>query len=263
MLLLRLNQNGQTVELELPMPSQFLRDELQAAGLDRPLHEIALREVEYQPLNEQGKQLLTELSPHESIAAANLACTLLSVPDITASMKDVMESTRRLLRSQPAQEINFYCPLVARIEDEGSACCKDVSPEYLVWHEDEIRAALKAEIHEGENMADYIHDDALSQKIASAQWDVAKIGHTVYGKITCELRAPLTEDEQKDLIDWITGQNSDGLGEGWEQRPVHTDDGDLYVSLWHSEPGYYVLPEEEFQTQVLEAGQGFGEITMQ
>ena len=55
--------------------------------------------------------------------------------------------------------------------------------------------------------------------------------------------------------------HNDGLGEGFEQRPVQTGDGELYVSLWHSGDDYYVLPEDEFQARVLEQtvdGQAFG-----
>ena len=42
------------------------------------------------------------------------------------------------------------------------------------------------------------------------------------------------------------------FGEDWEQHPVETSDGDLYISLWHPGDDYYVLPEDEFQTRVLE-----------
>lgn len=250
--LMRLEHNGQSIILPTSPANMY-----ELFGTGRSLDLIRLSETRLTSVSETGRQLIAEFQPYsDTIATANMACEMALLPDLRAPMKSVVAAARNIQVQIPTQEINFYCPLVARIEDEDSAYCKDASPEYLAWHEDEIRAALKDEIHEGENMADYIHDDALSQKITSAQWDIAKIGHTVYGKITCELRAPLTEDEQEDLIDWITGQNSDGLGEGWEQRPVQTDDGDLYVSLWHSEPGYYVLPEDEFQTQVLE--QEFG-----
>lgn len=80
---------------------------------------------------------------------------------------------------------------------------------YLEAHEDEVRSALRAEMEEGENMADYL-DDGLKQKISSAEWDIENICGTVYGKISCDLREPLTAREQEKLADWILGQNSDG-----------------------------------------------------
>jgi len=32
----------------------------------------------------------------------------------------------------------------------------------------------------------------------------------------------------------VCGQNSDGYGEGFEQRPIKTPDGEIYVSFWDS-----------------------------
>ena len=71
-----------------------MANRLRAEGfLGSPL-QVRLNEVDCLPLNEQGRQLLAKCSPYESLAATNLACALLTVPDIDASMQEVMESTR-------------------------------------------------------------------------------------------------------------------------------------------------------------------------
>jgi len=57
----------------------------------------------------------------------------------------------------------------------------------------------------------------------------------------------LAEQEMTDLTEYCIGQASDGLGEGFEQRPVKTQDGDLYVSLWQSGGDYFMKPEQEFK----------------
>jgi len=142
-------------------------------------------------------------------------------------------------------QITFYCPLMVCCDEDGCLEPVKLSNRYLVRNEEKIREALRAEIQEGENMADYL-DPPLSNKVSSIEWDIA------YGKITCELLEPLTREEQEELAEWILGQNSDGLGEGFEQHPVETSDGELYVSFWHSGDDYYVLPENEFRAQVLE-----------
>jgi len=401
-------------QLDLPAAAE----ELRAAAGEDDLNEINLNDVQHHSLGEQGDDLLAALSPYESIAAANLACALLTVPGITASMRHVVESALRLLPQRPTEPMDFYYPISLRIEDEEGSMeegdrwllleheedicfalreavpegenmawhmegcsralqdkvasavwdagkfggniygivrcelrelltaeetgelagwiklqndagigvraeqipleaeegtlfvgfnanapdsfvydrdqftahlnggvpamepehitfycplavgCYDVDSEqevelgnvFLVWHEEEIRTALRAEIREGENMAQYL-DPPLQDKVASAEWDVEVINGTAYGKITCELRKPLDVDEQAELASWISGQNSDGLGEGFEQRPVKTSDGELYVHLWDFDDNYYVLPEDEFRTQVLEqsqSDQGFG-----
>jgi hypothetical protein len=135
----------------------------------------------------------------------------------------------------------------------------NLSNDYLAWHEEEIREALQETIG-NDDMTDYL-PDALRSKIASVQWDIAKIGPAVYGKTVCELRAPLTANEQSELADWIIGQNADGALESLGDYPVETDSGDLYVSFWNSGDDYFLLPEDEFRAQILEQSvdsQGFG-----
>ena len=73
------------------------------------------------------------------------------------------------------------------------------------------------------------------------------------------LTEPMTEEEEKELRDWIRGQNSDGLGEGFEQRPINTDEGDLYVSYWNSSDEYFLCTEDELDEH-LEPHQGMGGI---
>jgi len=251
--LIRLNLGDGHADL----PSDDLAKELAAAGYDRPARQVRLGELDYLPLNERGKELLTNCSPYESLMTVNLACHLLAVPDIEAPTRDVVKSTYRLAPPMPTETVSFICPLEVSVEDGDGLDLAEGDHSLLDDHEDEIRDALHDELPEGENMADYL-DGALKQKVASMEWDVTRVRGTLYGSISCELRAPLTEDEQAKLVDWITGQNSDGLCEGFEQRPVETCDGDLYVHFWHSGDDYFVMPSEDFFQQLHEQEQGFG-----
>ena len=40
---------------------------------------------------------------------------------------------------------------------------------------------------------------------------------------------------------WISGQNSDGFGEGLEQREFEIDDGEGYLSFWNSGDNYFMV----------------------
>ena len=59
--------------------------------------------------------------------------------------------------------------------------------------------------------------------------------------------AGLSEDEIGRLKDAIEGQNSDGLGEGLEQKEIYIDEGDLYVSYWHSGDDYFLYDDAEME----------------
>ena len=64
----------------------------------------------------------------------------------------------------------------------------------------------------------------------SAVWTVEDMDGRLLGRIDCHLKEPLTDTELTSLREEILGQCSDGLGEGFEQRPIEIDVGDLYVS---------------------------------
>lgn len=51
------------------------------------------------------------------------------------------------------------------------------------------------------------------------------------------------------------GQNSDGYGEGFEQRPIKTPDGEIYVSFWDSE-NYSMKLEQEMKNSSPDLGYG-------
>ena len=77
------------------------------------------------------------------------------------------------------------------------------------------------------------------------QWDVVDRSNTLYGKVEFRLREPFTAEEKELVRSWCIGQAADGLGEGFEQRPIETEDGDLYVSMWNSSDDYFMYDEDE------------------
>ena len=58
------------------------------------------------------------------------------------------------------------------------------------------------------------------------------------------------------MIASIVGQNSDGFGEGLEQREIPTEDGDLFVSMWNFGDDYFVYDEEEMKAHL--SGENLG-----
>ena len=43
----------------------------------------------------------------------------------------------------------------------------------------------------------------------------------------------------------ITGQASDGFGEGFEQRAIQTPDGEVYAHLWSPDDSWSIQTEQE------------------
>ena len=73
-------------------------------------------------------------------------------------------------------------------------------------------------------------------------------GNKLCGCLTVELKEPLLDDEQTVLCNYISGQYSDGWGEGFEQRDIRVDDGTLAVHFWQ-EDGFKMTPEREMQQE--------------
>lgn len=108
-------------------------------------------------------------------------------------------------------------------------------------------------------MADYVSDHAdIKGKLVFAEWGVEERRGMLYGKIDCYLTEELTPEETERLRDAITGQNSDGLGEGFEQREIPIDEGDLYVSYWQSGNEYFLYTEDEMNDLAQANGIKFG-----
>ena len=87
----------------------------------------------------------------------------------------------------------------------------------------------------------------VAAKLMSAVWTVEEVDGRLLGRIDCHLKEPLTAEEMADLREEIIGQCSDGLGEGFEQRPISTDEGDLHVSYWQSGDDYFLCTEDELE----------------
>ena len=69
----------------------------------------------------------------------------------------------------------------------------------------------------------------------------------------------MTPAEEEILKDYIAGQNSDGWGEHFEQQPIDTEDGDLYVSFWNSGDDYSIMTQDELDEYIESQGMKMGE----
>ena len=120
----------------------------------------------------------------------------------------------------------------------------------LLQYADAVDEAVKKDIADfnGDLMQYYHEDDSVRQKVVSAVPSVEIHGNKLCGCLNVELQESLNEGEQAVLCDYISGQYSDGWGEGFEQRDIRVEDGTLAVHFWQ-EDGFKMTPEREMQQE--------------
>lgn len=105
----------------------------------------------------------------------------------------------------------------------------------LLQYQSSIEKALQRESSgewAGNLMRYYDKHDAVLAKVKSAVVSVETRENQLCGCATIQLTQPLEGEELQTLMDYITGQYSDGFGEGFEQREIEVDGGLLFVHLW-------------------------------
>ena len=140
-------------------------------------------------------------------------------------------------------KMKFYSPLTAEFFPDEPDWEDESYNEYegypmdghdLLQYADAVDEAVKKDIADfnGDLMQYYHEDDSVRNKVVTAVPSIEVHGNKLCGCLTVELREPLNEGEQAALCDYISGQYSDGWGEGFEQRDIRVEDGKLYVHFW-------------------------------
>ena len=139
--------------------------------------------------------------------------------------------------------MKFYSPLTAEFFPDEPDWEDESYNEYegypmdghdLLQYADAVDEAVKKDIADfnGDLMQYYHEDDSVRQKVVSAVPSVEIHGNKLCGCLNVELKEALLDDEQTVLCNYISGQYSDGWGEGFEQRDIRVEDGTLAVHFW-------------------------------
>ena len=257
-----------TLVLDFPCDIYSVYTRLQSIGIAKSPKQIPLTDNEDEDIgvklyseSDFGQHLLLTLNEKNTVADANMLTLVVGAAsedikeeleqnilyDQYSSMDEVVAAVRQMTQDAGPVKAVFFCPLVGNI-DEGDGDMFTVGDSYLADSANEIAEALKEYTANDENdmAAYYNEDDAVSEKLTSAVWSVEMHGDRLFGRIDCSLKEALTAEETEALRNWITGQCSDGLCEGFEQQPIDTMDGELFVSFWNSGDDYAMMTESEF-----------------
>ena len=216
---------------------------------------------------------LTEMNDPYSKLKPGTEGTLMHIDDIgTFHVKWDNGSTLGLVIGEdrftvlPPQthELKLYMPLTADLyeRDEWGDLeneATEMEGRGLLRYETQITSALlKNQMPEEKErgIMHWYHDkDSVEQKVRSVVFAVEERDRQLWGVAECQITQDLTPEEMSKLKEYISGQASDGWGEGFEQREIQLDRGEeLYVHLWSFDPGWSIQTEQERFEPKLAAG---------
>ncbi len=257
--------------LVLPLPTDFMNFQMKlfSIGIRQRPQEIKLTDNEEDQIrvklfsgSDIGNHLIRIFKESDTLANANITAHMVMtandhikteleqniIHDQYSNSSELLRDIKEMIDAAGKYEETFYCPLTLQIPDEDGEL-SEIDNSLLVDYEYDIRETIQKEQHRDLNdMAHYYWgNDGVKAKLTSAVWDVEQRNGELFGSIHVRFKEPLTDAETTALKEWISGQNSDGLGEGFEQHPIESEDGDLYVSYWHSGDDYFLYDEDEME----------------
>lgn len=169
--------------------------------------------------------------------------------------------------TEELEECRLFSPLSGLLypydEDWGGISDQpmEIGPGDLCQYEDQILERIGQERleEEGERgLAVYLGNRLLKRKVFSMNPTVEMWNGELWGVLEVKSHGALSPQELSGLMEEWLGQESDGWGEGFEQREIKTEEGDLCVSFWHSGDDFFIKTEQELKQQTQALGMKMG-----
>lgn len=147
--------------------------------------------------------------------------------------------------------IKIYNTLIAMVAS-GDCYYNDSVEAYAT----ELAEALGNEDVDLAEYADEYHGDSYYKKLKSVKMGLEVYNGKLYGLATCTVSDDWNDTDTEQLKEYLTGQYSDGWGEGFEQREIFKTDESyndtyddttyVYVSFWQDK-GFKIMTEAELK----------------
>ena len=268
-----IKRNDQTAVLDLPTSRMELAGSLSRIGVRTPAYIIPCsdEEEDYIKVKLFGEsdfenELTALVTPKDSLGSVNTVLDLYrELPrtqkeklnaELSQNPPDSLSSLcQKVMDFQPKYVTeDYYFPLTVSVceyneyGDLDYDSDSELDGRFADNYADEIKAMFDAyTASDDTDMAEYFDgSNSAVAKIKSLKWDFESFDGVLFGRVRATLTEPLTEDEEAELKEFITGQNSDGLGEGAEQQDIRIPDGIMNVHFWNSGDSYFVRNSDEF-----------------
>lgn len=269
---------GESITVELPQDDSRLRAAVASLGVRLSPEHITMdgeTDSVWGELTSDGKiggHLMRLLPKGYSLSDANDMAHIVTqandlikeeleqniVHDQYGSAQELRDDIRQMTYDAGTVSKTYYFPLTGKLWDAEYEEELYAGKRFLLGQEDSIREQFSEYTSRDiDNMSVY-YNESGADKLLLADWGFEVLDDELYGKVDVRLTKLMTEEEENELLDWIRGQNSDGLGEGYEQQAISTDRGDLFVSFWDSGIGYFIKDEVEMDGYLGHTGQQFG-----
>jgi len=159
----------------------------------------------------------------------------------------------------PLMEAKLYSPVFVdfwEYNEHGDtrAYSEELHQRYASFMFDEIQTAILNERlpEEAERglMKYYFDADSINEKVKSMHVDVEVINEKLWAVSNIKVTESLTVEELDTLRNYITGQFSDGFGEGFEQRDIKIDGGEINVHLWKRSDEFFIDTQAQFSERI-------------
>lgn len=150
--------------------------------------------------------------------------------------------------------LKLYMPMtVDRFESDGWGGTENEPTELsnyeAIRYVDSINAALRREELPAEAERGLMHyygkNDEVDRKVRKVTFSAEVRDQKLWGVAECQVAGELTPVELTELKEFVSGQASDGFGEGFEQREISVPDGhEFYAHLWQWE-NWSIQTEQE------------------